>query len=447
LRVFVTGVGMVSPLGVGVEHNWTRLLNGETNIHSIPSQWQNYVDFNSQHYCPLPEIVYADFGYSRREILQQDQVALLGTLATGEALENAGIEVVLENKKKNQFRLKNVDPQNCAVVYGTGYGGGNSYISNVSHQILKRHSVKLQNLEISAEEKKGLIEALRFAPSYNPFTVTRVISNSVGSSIGIKYSISGPNRTIVQACSSGTTAIGLGYELIAKGKTDLVIVGGSENVDDEYGCGFYSFDAAGALVKSDDSSDIKKLNRPFDQNRNGFMFAQGGSGTLILESARHAEKRNAEPLAEVVGFAETFDAHSIMAPEPSGKYMQEMIKATIKNAALTPANIDYVNAHGTSTIANDEIEANTIEHVFGRKVAINSTKSIIGHTTGASGAIEAVVTVLSIRDQELHPSLNIESPIADLDFVTTRRAQKVEYALSQSFAFGGHNSGLILAKV
>lgn len=434
---------MVSPLGIGAEHNWQRILNGETNIQAIPEHWHDYIDFISKYYSPIPDINFKDHSFTRNEILQKDKVSLFSNLASQEAFHDAGIELELIDKKTNQYSLVNINNEKAGVSYGTGGGGADSYISNTAYQKLSRIKKQLAAL---VPESNPVDIKLRTPRNYNPFTLTRVLCHSVGASNSLKFNIKGVVRTTAQACSSGTTAIGVGYEMIKNGLSDIVLTGGAENCDDDYGCGFYSFDVAKTLVVSD-NQDPAVMNRPFDKKRNGFLFSPGGAGSLILESEAHMENRAATPIAEVLGFAETFDAHSIMAPEPEGKQIERMMTLAIRNAELSEHEIDYINAHGTSTIANDQIEADAIIRVFGNDVAVNSTKSIIGHTTGASGAIEAIVSALSIRDQELHPSLNLENPIADLDFVTERRNQKIDHVLSHSFAFGGHNSGIILGKV
>jgi len=333
------------------------------------------------------------------------------------------------------------------VNFGTGWSGGSAILDNSNHQVLNHLPEKLKKLDANDEEIQAILDSLLFPKRYNPFVVPQLICNSVPSNIAMKYSIKGQVRPVVQACSSATTAIGRSTQMIRAGEADLVITGGAELFHDEYGCSMYSFDSAKTLVTTSQDCDTEKLNRPFDRDRAGFLFSEGGSGSLILESEKHLEMRGGTPLAEVIGHSETFDAYSIMAPDPSGEEIERMMRDALSDASLTPDEIDYINAHGTSTQANDQTEADVIHRVFGSNTAINSTKSVLGHMIGASGAIEAIVGILSIRDQELHPSLNLENPIADLDFVTERRKQKVDHVLSHSFAFGGHNSGIILGKV
>ena len=227
----------------------------------------------------------------------------------------------------------------------------------------------------------------------------------------------------------------------------MSVCGGVEYTRDDYGICFYGFDVARTMVDTKSQVEKEKVNRPFDRDRSGLLYAEGGAATLILESEEHLEKRGGEPIAEIVGFGESFDAYSIMAPDPSGVQIERMMRMALDQAGISAEEVDYVNAHGTGTVANDKTEAEIIGRVFGDNVAINSTKSLTGHTFGASGSVEAAVCAMSLRDQELHPSLNLDNPIADLDFVTQRRKTKLKYVFSESFAFGGHNSCLVLRVV
>lgn len=447
MRVFVSGVGMITPLGLGIDPAWEKMKNGETNIGKIPNDWLNYINYNSHYRTLLPEMDFLKLGFRRTELLQKPRVSLVSILSTFEALDSAGIEHSLTNKKLNQYKLAGIDQHRMSVNFGTGWAGGSSLLDITNHQILNKLPDQIRALGADAGKTEELIEKILFPARYNPFVVPMLVCNSVASNIATKFSIKGQVRPTVHACASGTTAIGRSAHMIESGEADLVITGGAEIFHDVYGCSMYGFDVARTLVETPEGCDPLKLNRPFDKDRNGFMFSDGGSASLILESEQHLEKRGGTPLAEVLGYSETFDAYSLMAPDPSGKEIERMINAALSKASLTPTDIDYINAHGTSTVANDQTEADVIERIFGKNVAINSTKSLLGHTIGASGAIEAIVSVLSIRDQELHPSLNIENPIADLDFVTERRKQKVDNVLSHSFAFGGHNSGIILSSV
>lgn len=279
---------------------------------------------------------------------------------------------------------------------------------------------------------------------FNPFVVSMLMPNAVPAHIGLKYSIKGPNLSYCVACASGTVAIGKAFHAIRAGTVDVAITGGSEYLEDHYGGVFHGFDIAKALVRNCDNPET--ANRPFDVNRSGFLFSQGGAAVLLLEELESARTRGARILAEVAGYAETFDAYSVMSIAPDGVEIERMIRGALADAGLTAEHIHYVNAHGTGTQANDEVESEVIGRVFGREVLVNSTKSLIGHTIGASGAIEALVAVMSLKDQRTHPCKNLDEPLTDLNFVRETTSAPMTAALSQSFAFGGHNAGLILKR-
>ena len=448
MRIFISGIGLVSPAGIGREHNWDEILSAGSYVDRIPECWHNYMDYHSGIWAPLPKINYKAHGFRASEIIQNDQSTLMAMLASREALEHAGIERLLTNKKKNQYTLQNIDSKRCSVIYGTGSGGSSSMLSNFSYHALSRSKKELQNLVGDNEQAQALLDTLLHPSSYNPFAVPMSMGNSIPAGIGIKYAIHGSVKPIVQACSSGTTAIGEALLKIRSGLADLVITGGSEYLTDDYGALYHGFDVARTLAKIPENGDISKANRPFDKNRSGFLMAQGGAATLVIENEEHLVKRGGTAIAEIVGYSETFDASSVMAPEKEGVQIERMIRDVLYDAKIHPEDIDYINAHGTGTLSNDEVESNVIERVFGNNTALNSTKSIIGHTIAASGAIEAAVCALSLRDQVLHPSANIDNPMSNLDFVREEpRQAKLHYTFTESFAFGGHNSGLVLKAV
>lgn len=279
-------------------------------------------------------------------------------------------------------------------------------------------------------------------------SISRTICNSLPSSLGIKYSVHGEVRPVVQACSSGTAAIGDAYRKIKDGIYDLIITGGAEQLGDNNGGIFYGFDSAKTLLTNPNDLNINKINKPFDIERNGFLFAEGGACTLILESEKHIEARGGELIAEICGYEEGFEAYSLMAQNQSGKQIENNLTQLLTNAKLIPDEINYINAHGTGTISNDKVEAMVLKNVFGSGVTINSTKSILGHTFGASGAIEAGVCALSMRDGTTHKSKNLEKPINNLDFVNNNNMEiKINYAISESFAFGGHITSLLFKNI
>lgn len=440
-NVVVTGMGVVSPIGSDVDSFWNACLNTESNIQEIPKQWNKYSDFRSGIWSPLPEIDFKSHGFSRIEIMQRDPVSLIALMATNQALAQAGIGLTPVNEKNRQFYLDGIKSEKAGVFIGTGIGGVKTFLENNACNMLKRSTSALIEQDISPE----LLESYQFPQRFNPFVVSMLIPNTVSASIGIKYSLNGPNRAISQACSSGTSAIGSAYQAIKTGQVDFAICGGSEYLYDAYGSIYRGFDAARTLVNPGDDPD--KANRPFDKDRSGFLYSQGGAGILILESESSAKKRGAKILAKIGGFAETFDAYSMMSLEPSGKNIKRMIRLAIDEANIQLSDVDYINTHGTSTTVNDEVESMVIDELFGQKPLINSSKSIIGHTIGASGAFECIVGVLSLVNQKTHPCKNLENPIRDLNYVMEDKASEINNVLSESFAFGGHNSALILQSV
>jgi len=447
LRVYISGIGMISPLGETADANWDKLLAGESNIHPIPERWKSFMEFSSLYYSPLALPDFLTHGFKRSELIQRDPVSNLAILTAHEALRSAGLELNQTNKKSNQFEINGIDSLRAGVIYGTGWGGGNSILSNHSHHLVNAVKQQLETAQKPLTKVEQELDKLPLPRRYNPFVVSMLICNSVPASIAMKFSLHGQVRPVVHACASGTTAIGRAAEAIRNGDMDMVITGGAEYLNDAAGASHYCFDAARTLVDTPAGCDPEKINRPFDQDRSGFLFSEGGAATLIIENERSIEKRGVQPLAEIVGFAETFDAYSIMAPDPSGVQIERMMSLALKDAGLKPDDIDYLNAHGTGTEANDVAEAEVIGRTLGENCLVNSSKSILGHTIGASGAIEAIVGVLSLQHQELHPSLNLDNPVANLNFVRQRQTAKIEHVMSHSFAFGGHNSGVIFAKV
>ena len=451
-RVAVTGLGVVSSLGDGVEAFWRACLAGETRVAPIPESWLAYADFASRLWSPLADPDWDAYGLGRIERLQNDRTALLAMAAAFQALAAAGIGREVRDEKRNTFALcGGVAPERTGVSLGTGIGGISSALRSTLHQALTRPKGALRGLcgRLGDAEPNALMELATterrlVAPARaNPFAVAMTMPNTATSALSIKLSIVGPQRTHCAACASGTVALGHGYRSIAAGETDLVLAGGVEYLDDDYGAIFHSFDLARTLVRGTPGDPPERANRPFDRARSGFLFSQGGGAVLVLEEMERARGRGAPCLAEVVGFAETSDAYNLMVMEPEGRQIARAITDALADAGVRPEEVDYVNAHGTGTVANDETEAAVLAQIFGPRPLVNSTKSLLGHTLGASGALEAAVTVLSLQHQTTHVCRNLEEPIADLNFVRRVEPHAIRAALSQSFAFGGHNAALV----
>lgn len=453
-RVVITGMGVMCPLGLQIESFWKACLAAPDIVSPIPQHWHNYTTFNSQIWTALPSIDFDAYGITRVEKMQQPLVSLLGLITAQQALDHAGFTYTLKNERKNTYTINNIEPHRMSVFVGTGVGGLHSFIdaqANHTFSPVQRNLKKLQSLPDHDEFPTNhqtvitdLERIINFPPRFNPFIVSMIMPNACAANIAIRYSLQGPNHTNCTACSSGTIAIGQGFRAIRNGETDVAITGGVEYLNDRFGGIFRGFDVAKTLVHG--YQDPQRANRPFDKQRTGFLFSEGGCAFLVLESLTHAQQRGAAIIAEIVGYAESFDAHNIMIMEPCGTSLIAMIKNALNQAGIDPVAIDYINAHGTGTQLNDEIESQIIQTIFGSKPLINSTKSLIGHTIGAAGAIEALVTALSLTYGTTHINKNLDTPLADLNFVTRSDTYSLSYALTQSFAFGGHNAALILKK-
>jgi 3-oxoacyl-[acyl-carrier-protein] synthase II len=452
--VVITGIGIIAPIGVGSRDFWNGAMTGASVVAPIPDAWRSYFTPVSSVWAPLPKIDFSAFALSRIEQMQFDKVALLGLAAAREAVTDAGLGFELNDAKKNSFRIKGIDPEKTGVFSGTGIGGIASLMAAQAFHFGSRAAKTLEAVRSGIREMAEALDVCA-APGtanacpplplrFNPMTIAMAMPNSCSSSIGIKYGLTGHNLCCSTACAAGTSAIGLGYRAIASGECDSAIAGGAEFLGDDYGGSFRAFDATGTLVRRCD--DPAAANRPFDAARSGFLFAEGGSAMLLLEEKEAALRRGANPYAEITAFASSFDAFSCMAMEPQGFAGERMLRSALAEAAIEPEAIDYVNAHGTGTVQNDDVESALIERVFGSAPLINSTKSLIGHTIGASGAIEAAVTALSILHQTTHVSRNITNPLRALNFVREVKPRAIRRAVTQSFGFGGHNACLIMER-
>lgn len=417
-RVVISAGGVVSAIGIGVEEFWRNCLGGRSSVAAIPPAWNQYARLHSRLWSPLPEIDFEALGIVRAERLQLDPFAMLAVAAAREALLNAGVSLLPAQRTRASI-VDGVDPARIGVFLGTGIGGAQAFLHN--------HAIHLSR-----------------GPRYNPFVVSMLMPNAASALVANKFSLHGPNVTYCVACASSTVSVGNAYRAVRDSQVELAIAGGSEFLHDEHGHIFRGFDVAGTLVR--DCADPAAANRPFDQKRSGFLFSEGGAAMLILEELEHALRRGAPIMAELVGFAESFDAYSMMSLAPDGAEIERAIRASLADAAVPVGAVNYVNAHGTGTVNNDAIESAVIERVFGRSVPVNSTKSLLGHTIGASGAFEALVTALTLRDGKTHINRNLETPCSGLDYVRSATAFDPEVGLSQSFAFGGHNAALVLRR-
>lgn len=445
-RVVVTGIGVVSPVGTSTREFWSNCLAGQSLVERIPSYWSEFSDFKSTIWAPLKPIDYSERGVSRALRMQHDPVSLNTVLAAREAADNAGWA-----KAEDKQQGYTTPDARTGIYMGTGIGGAHTFMENHLHPVSANARKRLEALarddELTTAQQgtvESLVKQMHHPRRVNPFMVSMLMPNATAALLGIDFSAGGPNCTYCMACASGTVAVGQAFKAIRDGDANAALAGGAEYFDDYHGFLYRAFDVSGTLVQACD--DPGAANRPFDKRRSGFLFSQGASAILVLESLEGAAARQAPILAEVTGYGESFDAHSMMAIPPGGEQIEKMIRTSIQDAGLTVDDIDYVNAHGTGTTSNDQIESDVIGRVFGGRPLINSTKSIVGHSIGASGALEAAVLALSLRDQTTHPCRNLEDPIADLNFVTTSGHCELRHGLSQSFAFGGHNAALVMKR-
>lgn len=408
-RVVITGIGAVTPLGNQVEELWKNLLAGKSGItkisHFDASSFLSQIAGEVKNFNPEPII-------EKKDIRRLDIFSQYAIIATQQAFQDS------------QLNIDNEDSSRCDVILGSGIGG--------LHEIESQWEVM---------KEKG-------ARRISPFAVAKLMSNAMSAEISIRYGFHGESFSTGAACSSSAQAIALAYKAIQYGDSDIVITGGSEAIVTPLAVA--GFCAVRALSQRNDEPE--KASRPFDQNRDGFVIGEG-AGILILEEMEHAQKRGAKIYAELKGVGCTSDAFHITQPHPEGTFAANAMTKAIQNAKLNPDDINYINAHGTSTAQNDKTETLAIHKTFKEhayKLAISSSKSMIGHLVGAAGAVEAIITALSIYNNVAHPTINLDTPDPDcnLDYIpNTAREMNISYALSNSFGFGGHNVSLLMAKV
>jgi 3-oxoacyl-[acyl-carrier-protein] synthase II len=405
-RVVVTGLGLITPLGIGVKTTWENLVNGKSGIRKItgfdtsafPTQIAGEVEnFNPEDYIEV------------KEVKKMDRFIHFAVAATTMALNDSGLKI----KDNNADRI--------GVIVGSGMGG--------LHTIEHYHSVLLE---------KG-------PRRITPFFVPMLSINLASGQISIKFGAKGPNSAISTACATGSHSIGDAFKIIQRGDADVMIAGGTEAVITPMGVG--GFNAMKALSTRNDEPE--RASRPFDVDRDGFVIGEG-AGIVILESLQSALDRGAKIYAEIVGYGMTADAYHITSP--GGEGAARCIAMALNDGGIEPSEVNYINAHGTSTKSGDEIESQAIKTVFKEhayKVAVSSTKSMMGHLLGAAGGVEAVICVLSICNEIALPTINLDNPDpeCDLDYVPHKaRKMEIKYALSNSFGFGGTNACLLFKK-
>jgi len=410
-RAVITGLGTVNPLGLNVPTYWRALLASQSGI--APITLFDTTDFKVKFGGEVKKFD-ASGAMDTRDIRRSDRFTQFAIVAATEAVKDSGIDFA----KEEAFR--------CGCIFGSGIGG-------------------LNELEDGA---KTLAE--RGPSRLGPFLIPKMIANAASGNISIKFGLRGPNTTVATACSSAAHAIGDSLSAIRNGQADIMVTGGSEAAITPLGLG--GFIACKALSERNDAPEL--ASRPFDKNRDGFVLSEG-SGVLVLEEYEHAKARGAAIYGEVCGSGNTADAYHITAPHEDGVGAGEAMRAAARDAGWNLNEIQYINAHGTSTGLGDVAETKAVKAVFGehaKKLMISSTKSMIGHLLGASGGVEAIACALSLRHGVLHPTINLQNQDVeagcDLDYIpNTAREVRVKKLLSNSFGFGGHNCSLALGAV
>ena len=408
-RVVITGLGVMTSLGLTVERFWENILAGRSGVSRItafdPSEFDTKFaaqihDFDAENYM------------ERKETRRVDRYVQLAVGAARAAVQDACLEITAENADR------------IGVYVGSGVGG------------------------LLTMETQTQILMERGPSRLSPFLIPMMIADMGSGLVSILLGAKGPNSTVVTACATGTHAVGDAYEIIRRGDADAMIAGGAEAAITQLGVG--GFNACKAL--STRNEDPEGASRPFDATRDGFVLGEG-AGILILEELEMARARNARIYAEIIGYGLSGDAYHITAPAPEGEGATRAMDMAFKKGGIRPDEVDYINAHGTSTLPNDKLETAAIKHSYGDhayKVAISSTKSMTGHLLGAAGAVEAVICCLAMRDQVAPPTINygIPDPECDLDYVPNEaRKMPIRTTMSNSFGFGGHNATILLRTV
>ncbi|MGE0565803.1 MAG: beta-ketoacyl-ACP synthase II [Pseudolabrys sp.] len=415
-RVVVTGLGMLTPLGCGVEQTWKRLINGESGAKKVDHF--DVSDLQAKIACVIPRgdgangTYNADQWMEPKEQRKVDEFIVFAMCAARQALDDAG------------WHPKSYEDQTrSGVLIGSGIGG----------------------IEGIAEATITLKE--KGPRRVSPFFIPGRIINLASGYVSIEHGLKGPNHSVVTACSTGAHAIGDAARLIALGDADVMVAGGTESPVNRLSLA--GFAACRALATAFNDAPTK-ASRPYDKDRDGFVMGEG-AGIVVLESLEHAKARGAKIYAEVVGYGLSGDAHHITAPSEDGDGAFRCMNAAIKRAGITAGDIDYINAHGTSTMA-DTIELGAVERVVGNaagRISMSSTKSCIGHLLGAAGAVEAIFSILAIRDKVVPPTINLDNPSVEtpIDLVPhAKRERDVDVTLSNSFGFGGTNASLIFRR-
>lgn len=408
-RVVITGLGVISPVGIGKDAFWNSLIEGKSGIGKITLF--DATDYAAQIAGEVKDFNPTDY-IDRKEARHMDRYAQFAVAAAKLAFEDSGMDLEKEDRDR------------IGTYIGAGIGG-----IDTMHQSYEKLFSK--------------------GPSrISPFFIPMMIANLAAGQVAISFGLHGPSECVVTACATGTNCIGDAFRLIQQGEADVMVAGGTEAaVSPAAVAGF----AAMKALCMDHNDDPEHASRPFDKNRSGFVMGEG-AGLVILESLEHAKARGAHIYAEIVGYGTNSDAYHVTSPAPDGAYQAKCMKLALDDAGLKPDAVDYINAHGTSTHLNDEGETKAIKEIWGdaaKDVSVSSIKSMTGHLLGAAGGVEAIATVLTVEKDLMPPTINYETPDEglDLDYVPNKaREKKVRAAISNNFGFGGHNACIAFKK-
>jgi 3-oxoacyl-[acyl-carrier-protein] synthase II len=405
-RIAITGMGVVSPVGLGIDTFWNALINGKSGVGNVTQ-----VD-TAGYACTIAAEV-QDFNpenfVDKKKARRMDRFTQFAVAASKMAVEDAGLDMSKER------------PEMIGVIVGSGIGG------------------------LKTIEEEFIVLSTKGPKRVSPFLIPKLIANMAGGEIAIQYGLQGPNYAVASACATANNAIGEALRHLRYGSVDVMICGGTEAAITRLG--LIGFSQAGALAENYNDNPTK-ASRPFDKNRSGFVMGEG-AGIVVLETEEHARKRGARIYAELAGYGTTDDAFHITLPSPAGGTQVRAVNMALADAGVSPEDVNYVNAHGTSTHANDKTKTQVIKTVFGeraKQIPVSSTKSMTGHLLGAAGGVELIASVMSINKGIIHPTINYETPDpdCDLDYVpNTARDAKVSCIISNSFGFGGHNAVLV----
>lgn len=407
-RVVITGIGVISPVGTGKTKFWNNLISGKSGIDKITHF--DTRDFNTKIAGEVKDFNPEDF-IDKKELKRLDRFTQFAIAATKMAIEDANLD------------LDTIDRDHTGVIMGSGIGGSETW--------------EQQHTTLITKGPKRV----------SPLFIPMMIVNMASAQVSMSFNLKGPNFTVVTACASGTNAVGEAFRILQRGEAEVMLTGGTEAPLTQLSlAGFSSMKAL-----STRNDEPQRASRPFDKDRDGFVMGEG-AGMLVMETIEHALKRKANIYAEVVGYGSTSDAYHLTQPAPEGEGAARAMKAALQDANLKPEDVDYINAHGTSTPLNDKFETLAIKNAFGdhaRKLYISSTKSMTGHLLGAAGAVELIASALAVYNDHIPPTINYETSDedCDLNYVPNKAIQKtVNAALSNSIGFGGHNACVIVKK-